>query len=79
MTTMTTIFGLLPLAVSNASGTEMVKPLAIVTISGMIFSMYATLIFIPVLYTYIDERRQKRSQKRRKEVLPIIDGNGGMV
>jgi HAE1 family hydrophobic/amphiphilic exporter-1 len=52
MTTLTTVLGLLPMAVTNVSGTELAKPLAIVTIFGMMFSLFVTLIFIPSVYLY---------------------------
>ncbi len=64
MTTLTTVLGLLPMAVTTSSGTEMTKPLAVVTIFGMMFSMFATLIFIPVLYTVLDNFRIKRAARR---------------
>jgi HAE1 family hydrophobic/amphiphilic exporter-1 len=63
MTTLTTVLGLLPMAATNSSGTELAQPLAIVTIFGMMFSLFVTLVFIPVLYTYVDDRRQKRAAK----------------
>jgi HAE1 family hydrophobic/amphiphilic exporter-1 len=72
MTTLTTILGLLPMAVTSSSGTEMTKPMAIVTNFGMAFSLFVTLIFIPVLYTYLDDRRQKRAQNKRKKEEALI-------
>lgn len=66
MTTLTTVLGLLPMAVTSSSGTEMTKPLAIVTIFGMMFSMFVTLLFIPILYTFFDNSRKKRAARRQK-------------
>ena len=50
MTTTTTVLGLLPMAVSFGSGSEMRTPLAIAVIGGLVFSTVLTLIIIPVLY-----------------------------
>jgi len=61
MTAFTTIFGLLPLAISKAEGAEMWNALGISVIGGLIFSSFVTLIFVPVLYSIIRKPR-KRSQ-----------------
>jgi CzcA family heavy metal efflux pump len=50
MTTLTTVFGMLPLALGLASGAEMLQPLAIVIVFGLLFSMIVTLLFIPLIY-----------------------------
>lgn len=50
MTTMTTVLGLLPMAIEFGSGSEMRKPLAIAVIGGLVFSTVLTLVIIPVLY-----------------------------
>ncbi|MCW9034053.1 MAG: efflux RND transporter permease subunit [Alphaproteobacteria bacterium] len=56
MTTLTTICGLLPLAIGAGEGTEMLQPLAITIVFGLSFSMIVTLIFMPVLYALIGVR-----------------------
>jgi HAE1 family hydrophobic/amphiphilic exporter-1 len=50
MTSLTTIFGLIPLALSRGEGSEMQIPLAIGFMGGMISSTVLTLFFIPVMY-----------------------------
>lgn len=50
MTTLTTVFGMLPLALGLGSGAEMLQPLAIVIVFGLLFSMIITLLLIPVIY-----------------------------
>lgn len=50
MTTSTTVLGLLPMAFSFGSGSEMRAPLAVAVIGGLVFSTVLTLIIIPVLY-----------------------------
>ena len=50
MTTLCTLFGLLPLALGIGSGSELQKPLAIAVIGGLTVSMLVTLVVMPVLY-----------------------------
>ena len=50
MTTLCTLFGLLPLALGIGSGAELQRPLAIAVIGGLTVSMLVTLVMMPVLY-----------------------------
>ena len=50
MTTVTTLFGLLPLAIEFGPGTEILRPLAIAIMGGLIASTFFTLIVIPIIY-----------------------------
>lgn len=56
MTTLCTLFGLLPLALGLGAGAEMQKPLAIAVIGGLTVSTVITLIFVPTLLSLIDRR-----------------------
>ncbi len=51
MTTLCTLFGLLPLALGIGSGAELQKPLAIAVLGGLSISTFVTLIAIPVFYS----------------------------
>lgn len=64
MTTLTSVLGFLPMAFSTASGSEMMKPLAVVLVGGLSVGTLLTLFFIPVLYTLVEERLSKRSVKK---------------
>ncbi len=57
MTAITTIVGLIPLALNLGEGSEMMKPVAIVVIGGMITSTLLTLIVIPVVYSLLDRKK----------------------
>ena len=64
MTTLTTVCGLLPLAIGFGEGGEMLQPLAITIVYGLTFSTIVTLLFMPVLYATIgasDENRKALS------------------
>lgn len=50
MTTLTTVLGMLPLAIGFGEGSEMLQPLAFVIVWGLSFSMLVSLILIPAMY-----------------------------
>jgi HAE1 family hydrophobic/amphiphilic exporter-1 len=54
MTTGTTVFGLLPLALSTGSGSVLWKSLGISVVGGMIVSSFITLLLIPTVYTIFE-------------------------
>ena len=56
MTTLTTVFGMLPLAMAHGEGSEMLQPLAVVIISGLLFSILVSLLLIPVFYVALARR-----------------------
>ncbi|TVQ67205.1 MAG: efflux RND transporter permease subunit [Balneolaceae bacterium] len=53
MTTLTTIFGMLPLAIGMGDGHEILQPLAVTVIGGMIAGTVLTLFLIPGIYTLL--------------------------
>ena len=59
MTAFTSIIGLLPMLISTGVGAEVQKPLAIVVVGGLITSISATLLVIPVLFDMLRERSLK--------------------
>jgi multidrug efflux pump subunit AcrB len=53
MTTMAMIFGMLPMAIGEGSGGELLAPMGRAVIGGVITSTVLTLLIVPVLYTYL--------------------------
>ena len=53
MTTLTTVVGMLPLALGLGQGSEMLQPLAITIVSGLLFSTLVSLLLVPAVYYYI--------------------------
>jgi multidrug efflux pump subunit AcrB len=50
MTTLTTVVGMAPLAFGFGEGSEMLRPLAVCMVFGLLFSMFVTLLLIPSIY-----------------------------
>ena len=50
MTALTTILGMVPMAVSTGQGAEMWKPMGIAVIGGLTFSTLVTLLYVPAMY-----------------------------
>jgi HAE1 family hydrophobic/amphiphilic exporter-1 len=62
MTTLATIFGMLPVALRLGRASELRAPMAIVVIGGLLVSTVLTLVVIPVVYTLFDDLvRRKRA------------------
>ncbi len=68
MTTLTTILGLMPMALGMGEGAEIMAPMAIVVIFGLIFSTVSTLLLVPVIYTIFEDIRDSWKRKRKKNV-----------
>jgi CzcA family heavy metal efflux pump len=56
MTTLTSVFGMLPLAAGLNEGSEMLQPLATVIVFGLSFSLLVSLLIIPIFYLLIHRR-----------------------
>jgi HAE1 family hydrophobic/amphiphilic exporter-1 len=69
MTTLTTILGMLPLALSNSQGSEMWKSMAITVIGGLTVSTVLTLVLIPTIYAMFGGAGVKRKRKAIKNEL----------
>jgi HAE1 family hydrophobic/amphiphilic exporter-1 len=71
MTSAALIFGLLPLALSNATGAEFRAPMAIIVIGGLVTSTALTLVVVPVFYSLVDAatERSGRGIGRLREAL----------
>jgi len=57
MTILVAIFGLLPLALNWGQGTELLQPMAIADIDGLLYSLFLTFFFMPVAYYMIRQKR----------------------
>lgn len=66
MTTLTTVLGLLPIAIGLGEGSGTTAPLAVVVVGGLTLSTVLTLSFIPVMYTVFDGASEKLKNARQK-------------
>ncbi len=69
MTTLTLIFGLLPIALSQSSGSEWKSGLSVALVGGLFSSMFLTLLVIPVVYVWFDKMQGKFSKLKRKRAV----------
>jgi multidrug efflux pump len=53
MTSFSTIFGVLPIALGLGAGGESRRPLGLAVVGGLLFSTFLTLVLVPVLYTLL--------------------------
>ena len=70
MTALTTILGLLPMIISSDSGSDMIRPMSIVTIGGLIYGTLLTLFVVPCIYAILN-RKKDRADGNRKEIRKI--------
>ena len=64
MTSFTTVLGMLPLAIGTGAGSETWQPMGISVIGGLTFSTILTLFVVPVLYSILVNRAQRKEQER---------------
>jgi HAE1 family hydrophobic/amphiphilic exporter-1 len=60
ITTLTTVFGMMPLALAGGEGSETWKPMGVTVIGGLSFSTIVTLILVPVLYSLFSRDVHKK-------------------
>ena len=53
MTTLTTLFGMFPLALSKGEGSELWRPLGVSILGGLSVSTFITLVIVPVIYVIL--------------------------
>jgi len=69
MTALATVAGMLPLAFAIGAGSQMLQPLAIAVIGGILISMILSLIITPAVHSYLG-----RLPSRTREPVPVSEG-----
>lgn len=64
MTALTTILGMLPLALSTGEGSEIWSPMGISVIGGLVFSTVLTMIIVPVIYRLFAAKGERNNKKK---------------
>lgn len=70
MTALTTLLGMLPMALSTGEGSEMWHPMGVVVIGGLLVSTFITLIVVPVFYAVLSRHGERdKQEKQRREFI----------
>ncbi len=69
MTAITTILGLLMMAVGKEMGSDMVQPIAVVTIGGLVYATFTTLFIIPIIYDIFNKKEMKKIDNSELEFI----------
>ena len=81
MTTLTTVMGLLPIAIGIGEGAELQAPMARAVVGGLILGTLVTLVFIPTLYVAVEEFRTRRVRAAvpttAREPAPVAGASSG--
>ena len=75
MTTLTTILGMVPMAVGTGQGAEMWRPMGTAVIGGLTLSTILTLLFVPALYCIFAYNGVRRGRKRQRKLLKNASKN----
>jgi HAE1 family hydrophobic/amphiphilic exporter-1 len=59
MTAVSTIFGMLPLAIGVGDGSEWRRPMGVISIGGLTASTVLTLVVVPIVYTLVDGAQRR--------------------
>jgi HAE1 family hydrophobic/amphiphilic exporter-1 len=76
MTSATTILGMLPLAMSAGSGSELWSPMGIAVIGGLVFSTFVTLVLVPVVYAMFARHGERDKHIAVYSEFDFMNGNG---
>ena len=79
MTSATTILGMLPLAMSSGTGSELWSPMGIAVIGGLIFSTFVTLILVPVVYAIFVKKAAGKKRLAQYAEMDFMNGNNGQT
>lgn len=73
MTSLTTILGMVPMALSVGEGSETWRPMGIAVIGGMIFSTIITMIIVPAVYATMDKSGSRDKKKNLSKQFRFMD------
>lgn len=65
MTTLTTLLGLMPMAFTKGENASMLQPIGLTVLGGLTSATFITLFFIPVMYSFFNERRGRKAKEAK--------------
>ena len=68
MTSLTTIFGMVPMAMGWGDGSELWQPMGVAVIGGLTCSTFLTLLVVPTIYASFGVREQKKKEKKQRKL-----------
>ena len=75
MTSATTILGMLPLAMSAGSGSELWSPMGVAVIGGLVFSTFVTLVLVPVVYAMFSKHGERNRNLAVYSEMDFMNGD----
>ena len=72
MTSLTTIVGLIVMAIGKTAGTDMMQPIALVCIGGLLYATVLTLLVVPVIYDVFNGEEYKAAKKEDLDISDLI-------
>ena len=72
MTSLTTILGLIVMAIGKTAGTDMMQPIALVCIGGLLYATVLTLLVVPVIYDIFNGEEYKAAKKEDLDISELI-------
>ncbi|MCQ2192828.1 MAG: efflux RND transporter permease subunit [Paludibacteraceae bacterium] len=86
MTTLTTILGMIPMAIGTGEGAEMWRPMGVAVIGGLTVSAILTLVFVPVMYcgfaftgVKVQKRKEAKKQRAAAKDIKITSENANQI
>jgi cobalt-zinc-cadmium resistance protein CzcA len=86
LTATAAIMGFIPMAISTSGGAEVQRPLATVVIGGLITATFLTLVVIPVLYYWLESRKERNNNggdvsyvNKSTNILTVLLMVGGLM
>jgi len=70
---MTTILGMLPLALSQGEGSEIWSPMGITVIGGLVLSTIVTMVIVPVMYGIFARKGERNKQLKVRKQFQFMD------
>jgi HAE1 family hydrophobic/amphiphilic exporter-1 len=71
MTTITTILGLMDMAVRQNVGTALMRPVAVVCIGGLVYATLMTLFVVPCIYEMLNKKELRKIDEADLELLDL--------
>ena len=72
MTSLTTILGLIIMAIGKTAGTDMMQPVALVCIGGLVYATILTLFVVPLIYDIFTSKEYKYTKEEDIDVSDLV-------